>query len=356
MSENYRVLYNLSMVEDFTYSFVYVAKVFEKIFPDITYSKKVREMHKKLQNELCKSGDAFYLFANEDMHLSLITNIKDCYFTGEERVKFSSINEVIEKCLDVPEDELVARVLLSMDNKKNAPEFYSDLVNEPVKATKYIGGMQISDQHKTLLLSMFIDKAGYKQKMLDIATKAKEITEKIYESYAAYIKSSFKIFSDEQKVRTNLEQGEMVSAGADLTIVPVIFNSSLIRTQYNESGTFVYLGFEFVQYFENYKNRELQLDLESVGRLFSDKSRCQVVEILRENESYLQELSRMLNVPNNTLHYHVQLLSDAGVVLGRNEGRKCIYRLNDKYFEALRRLSDKFLGFNNICNLNLIAK
>ena len=123
-----------------------------------------------------------------------------------------------------------------------------------------------------------------------------------------------------------------------IMIAPVLFNSALVKFCRTEDAHLFYLGFEFYQYLSEYINRDIKLSFDDIGKLFSDKTCCDVIRILRKKESYLMDMSRELNVPNNTLYYHMQLLYDAGVVLGRNEGRRFYYRLNEKYFEAVKKL------------------
>jgi len=339
----YAVNHTLGLCQDFIHSIVFSSPVPFKINPSITFPKKIREIHKRLKNELYNLNDAFPLLVNEDMRLCYMTNIFDSLFSGVQRGNVQSIDEMITMLFDVPPEELTARFLFCFDQNKMEYDSYLPIARDIIKGTKYINSMKISDASKTVLLSALIDKEGYKKKVLEIAEKAKEVTVSLYQSYDAYVKSSFKLFEDEQRIRMYLEKARLAEKDEDIIIAPVLINAGLVKSCCTENTHLLYLGFEFYQYLSEYINRDIKLSFDDIGKLFSDKTRCDVIRILRKKESYLMDMSRELNVPNNTLYYHMQLLYDAGAVLGRNEGRRFYYRLNDKYFEAVKKLGEEFM-------------
>ena len=321
----------------------YSSSVPFKLFPDIRYPAKITAVHKRLKRELYNMNEAYCLLVNEDMRVSFMTAVYDVFFTDKEKATLGSIDEMIEKIFCVPADELTARYIFCFD-RKNEFDFYRTLTRDTVKATKYINSMSISDGSKNALLSALIDSEGYKKKALEIAYRAKEVTLDIYKSNEDYINSGFKIFNDEKKIRTCLEKAEITEKGSDLVIAPTFINSTIVKCFGYDSRQYFLLGFIFYNYFAEYLARNITLMLEDVGRLFSDKTRCDAVSRLKEKECYLAELAGALGVPNNTLHYHMELLMDAGAVLCRVQGRRIYYRLNGKYFEAFKKLGDGFIG------------
>ena len=48
-------------------------------------------------------------------------------------------------------------------------------------------------------------------------------------------------------------------------------------------------------------------------------------------------LSESLNIPHNTLSFHLSHMSHAGLVVSRREGRSIIYRANFEFFSGLIR-------------------
>ena len=76
------------------------------------------------------------------------------------------------------------------------------------------------------------------------------------------------------------------------------------------------------------------LELETIGKIFGDPTRCEIIRILKTNGSYLTDLARRLNIPTNSLHYHIQTLSDAGVIKGSYRGKRFVYDLNPQFFKS----------------------
>ena len=341
---NYAISNTLGICQDFIHSITFSSEVPFKLMPEVTYPKKIREIHKRLKNELYNLNEAYPLLVNEDMRLCYMTNIFDSLYSGIERSKIDSIDKMIAMLFDVPAKELVSRFLFCFDRNKLEFEKYLPLSADILKGTKYINSMRISDASKNALLSALIDAEGYKQKALEVVYKAKEVTLSLYQTYDAYIKSSFKMFEDEGRIRMYLEKAQLAEQDEDMLIAPVLFCPALVKFCRAEDDMHLfYLGFEFYQYLKSYEDHEIKLTFDDIGKLFMDKTRCDVIRLLRTKESYLLEMSRDLKVPNNTLYYHMQLLYDAGVVLGRNEGRRFYYRLNEKYFEAVKKLGEGFM-------------
>ena len=340
---SYEINYTLGMCYDYINSMIFSSDIPFKLFPDITYPAKITAVHKRLKRELYNMNEAYCLLVNEDMRVSFMTAVYDVFFTDKEKATLGRIDDMIEKIFCVPAKELAAKFVFCFD-RKNEFDFYRTLTRDTVKATKYINSMSISDGSKNALLSALIDNEGYKKKALEIAYRAKEVTLDIYKSNEDYINYGFKIFNDEKKIRTCLEKAEITEKGSDLVIAPTFINSTIVKCFGYDSRQYFILGFVFYNDFTEYLARNITLTLEDVGRLFSDKTRCDAVSRLKEKECYLAELAGALGVPNNTLHYHMELLMDAGAVLCRVQGRRIYYRLNGKYFEAFKKLGDEFIG------------
>ena len=266
----------------------YSSSVPFKLFPDIRYPAKITAVHKRLKRELYNMNEAYDLLINEDMRVSFMTVVYDVFFTDKEKATLGRIDDMIEKIFCVPAKELTARFIFCFDRKSEF-DFYRTLTADIVKATKYINSMSISDASKNALLSALIDSEGYKKKALEIAYKAKEVTLDIYKSNEDYINSGFKIFKDGEKIRACLEKAEITEKDSDLVIAPVFINSTIVKCFGYDSRQYFLLGFIFYNYFAEYLARNITLTLEDVGRLFSDKTRCDAVSRLKEKECYLEQ-------------------------------------------------------------------
>lgn len=343
MNKIYHIAIEQSMAEDFTSAFVFASDIVEKILGKHVYPDAVSRVHKKLKDNLKEFNDAFELIVNDDMRYSLITHIKKTRITFTQQTQLNSIDEVIEKTVKVDPKELLARIFACFDNDKREISFYTGLSVDMIAASKYIDAMDLSAESKNLLLRTIIDTEGYSKKILDICYAAKRLVEEIYSENSQYIKTAFKAFEDEDRVRSALLQANLIAENEDLTIVPSFINYNIVHAQTCNNQCRVILSPDFENVIKNMMKMKMKVSIDSVGKLFSDETRCRIIDILKERECYLAQLSQELSIPSNTLHYHIQLLNDDGILISRNAGRRYYYRLNTEYFEAIKDLADKYI-------------
>ena len=84
----------------------------------------------------------------------------------------------------------------------------------------------------------------------------------------------------------------------------------------------------------------LSKDLEQAQRWFhalSDETRLQLLELLRDGEQCVCDLTDALDAAQSRLSFHLKTLKDAGLVTDRKQGRWVYYALNP---EALDGLAD----------------
>lgn len=72
-------------------------------------------------------------------------------------------------------------------------------------------------------------------------------------------------------------------------------------------------------------------------RALSDPLRLQVVQLLQSREMCVCDLCEALHVAQSKLSFHLKSLREAGLVIGRQEGRWIYYRLNLVQFVALEQ-------------------
>lgn len=84
-------------------------------------------------------------------------------------------------------------------------------------------------------------------------------------------------------------------------------------------------------------------DLTGITRQFralSDENRLRVVDLLRNGERCVCELTDALDLGQSLLSFHLKTLKDAGLVTDRREGRWAYYALNTEAFAQL----EEFVG------------
>jgi len=84
-------------------------------------------------------------------------------------------------------------------------------------------------------------------------------------------------------------------------------------------------------------------------RALSDETRLRIIDLLREGERCVCELTDELDVAQSLLSFHLRTLKDADLVSDRRDGRWAYYTLNADAFESL----EEFVG--GLPSTNLVA-
>jgi ArsR family transcriptional regulator len=82
-------------------------------------------------------------------------------------------------------------------------------------------------------------------------------------------------------------------------------------------------------------------DLEQAQRWFhalSDETRLQLLELLRDGEQCVCDLTDALDAAQSRLSFHLKTLKDAGLVTDRKQGRWVYYALNPEALDGLAAL------------------
>lgn len=88
-----------------------------------------------------------------------------------------------------------------------------------------------------------------------------------------------------------------------------------------------------------------------VFKAFCDVNRLQILELLRNGEKCSCVLLEDLQISQSTLSYHMKILCDSGIVVGRAEGKWTYYGISEEgsqYAKALLQV----LTRKNVCGAN----
>jgi ArsR family transcriptional regulator len=84
-------------------------------------------------------------------------------------------------------------------------------------------------------------------------------------------------------------------------------------------------------------------DLEQAQRWFhalSDETRLQLLELLRDGEQCVCDLTGALDAAQSRLSFHLKVLKDADLVTDRRDGRWMYYTLNPETLNEVAELID----------------
>ncbi len=74
-----------------------------------------------------------------------------------------------------------------------------------------------------------------------------------------------------------------------------------------------------------------------IFKALADETRLKIVELLSEGERCACQLLENFNITQPTLSYHMKILCECGIVVGRREGAWMYYRNNSKVVEEVAR-------------------
>lgn len=95
-------------------------------------------------------------------------------------------------------------------------------------------------------------------------------------------------------------------------------------------------------------------DQAKMFKAFCDGNRLQILELLRQGETCACSLLEHLQISQSTLSYHMKILCDSGVVVGRTEGKWTHYSLSPEGCARARELivlfTDTAVASTHGCN------
>ena len=80
-------------------------------------------------------------------------------------------------------------------------------------------------------------------------------------------------------------------------------------------------------------NGGIKMDNKNIAiifKAFCDENRIQILELLRSGEKCACKLLDEMNITQPTLSHHMKILCDAGVVVGRKEGKWMHYSISEE--------------------------
>jgi ArsR family transcriptional regulator, cadmium/lead-responsive transcriptional repressor len=78
-------------------------------------------------------------------------------------------------------------------------------------------------------------------------------------------------------------------------------------------------------------------------RGFSDKTRIQILECIKENEKTVSQIVKDLNGNQSNVSQHLACLKGCGIIVGRQEGKYIYYSLRNQQIRDLLTMFDVVL-------------
>ena len=85
-------------------------------------------------------------------------------------------------------------------------------------------------------------------------------------------------------------------------------------------------------------------EIATMFKAFCDENRIQILEMLREGEKCACHILEEMQITQPTLSHHMKILCDAGVVVGRKEGKWMHYSISEIGLENVMNYLNELIG------------
>ena len=82
----------------------------------------------------------------------------------------------------------------------------------------------------------------------------------------------------------------------------------------------------------------------AIFKAFADENRIQILELLRDGERCACRLLEEMKITQPTLSHHMKILCDAGIVVGRKEGKWMHYSISEDGMRDVRNYLDELMA------------
>ncbi|MCK6256375.1 metalloregulator ArsR/SmtB family transcription factor [Fictibacillus sp. WQ 8-8] len=79
-------------------------------------------------------------------------------------------------------------------------------------------------------------------------------------------------------------------------------------------------------------------------RGFADKTRIQILEALMDEEKTVSQIVEAINGNQSNISQHLACLKGCGIIVGRQEGRYCYYRIRNQQVRELLNMFNVVLA------------
>ena len=207
------------------------------------------------------------------------------------------------------------------------------------KLFSYLKKSKYSGDEKSKLYEFFIDPVPYFQ-TLQYELIEKEILLSAYykENYEtileAHNKTTFEVLCENVKDIHNLS---FLQDADSVYTSFCLLNKYLMKLSFVREGVVYLLGVDYTSIISALVKTEKKQPLEVICSALSETSRVQILNLLLERkEVTCKDLEKVFNFSGSTAYHHISLLTKAGAVKVRNEGKTIYYSIDRKYFNMLR--------------------
>ena len=227
-------------------------------------------------------------------------------------------------------------------NDEEIAEYQKDIR----KLIKAIDKSQYSDYLKSKLCVFFIDYESIIKKLhFELISKEAEFKHYYQENYIQI--SEFQRNLDFSEMALKLSKWEKkkftIDQKQDIYISPCIIAKSAFNICFSGNCTVLLLGIETETLIDFLQDYALLPELDVFGAAVSEKNRVGIINaLLEKGEMPIRDIEKMFGISNTNAYYHLNMMTKAGIINIRNQGRTILYSLNRQYFDNLIEVLKKY--------------
>lgn len=200
---------------------------------------------------------------------------------------------------------------------------------------------EMNDREKLSFIHLFVlDDWKWNEFISFLDEGAKILKKYYYLVQNEYEKSVTQIQSNPQiieKINQTLHSKQLIQDNCDIYVSLFQFNRLSVIMQ--DDLQYVHIGYLFYLLVE-LKKQYIVIDQTVLNRLkvIADPSRFKILQLLKNEEYYAQELAKLINLTTATLSHHMEILTGEGlveVVLNEQNKKNIYFRLNKKEMNQL---------------------
>lgn len=229
--------------------------------------------------------------------------------------------------------------------------FYASLVqSDSLMLTDFLNGIHLPAEHKWELVSLLKSPESSVAALLSLIREVfnellveYEFLKPLRLEWAESVESKWKaddirsLFSVDDSVSDIMKQENF----QEVQVMSTLFNPFAVDIVHDGREANIFFGYQC----DVLPVPEGEGDLEtytSVFKAFTDPTRTQIIDMLHGKECYNGEISRNLAVPMSSLTHHLEIITEAGFVDRRVEGKRTYYKLNKKQFNFAAQLLKRY--------------
>ena len=328
---------------------------------DFQYDDKISDAYYRLyiSNSRVNSGVAIFFSESPERGMSFFD-----WMLRKNADSFSSCDDIINEIEKYDSSVMVCNAMKFYDPYNNFQDkFYRDIIASADLFLEYMNGLNVSteirwnlmnfiqrpeetiESLKAYIKSIFDEfSAEYKNFTKQISNLNKFLEDSINNSTIDAAVIDFEISEKQKETNMHVLPDSVTPPTKEVKIIGLLFAPSTIMKINTSKGLYYAIGTGYMEYYNNSLSLNSTEDtLGEIFKAFTDGTRIQIIELLRQKECYNGELSQMLEVPMSSLTHHMEILNNCGFVIRRNAGKRTYYKLNKQQFLNAAALLRKYV-------------